>query len=251
MSASSVRSAWPSSSKRSRTSCASVCETLQPRKLTENVATRWMLLRRAPKDVGGPAALADSFEPSETGQARLVREDISGRDQVAALQARRDTLDDFERDVRDAHVGRRQRSGNRVDAATVDRDVVRSGIAESCFDRVLVDVEREHRPEAQLRRCDRDHAGAAADVEQAPTLELCQELECQPRRRMRTRSERAAGLDPARDHATRRLLPRRSDPEACDLDRLVKRAPAVLPTGLHVARGGVSEHVPETLFATG
>jgi hypothetical protein len=32
------RSAWPSASRRSRTACASACETLQPRKSTENVA---------------------------------------------------------------------------------------------------------------------------------------------------------------------------------------------------------------------
>ena len=52
-----------------------------------------------------------------------------------------------------------------------------------------------HRREAEPRRRDREHAGAAADVEQAPPLELVEQLEAEPRRRVAAGAERAAGID--------------------------------------------------------
>ena len=87
----------------------------------------------------------------------------------------------------------------------------------------------DDRLEAELRSSDREHARAAADVEQAGRLELLQQLEREPRRRMRTRAEGPAGIDDDRLGSRRRLLPRRTDPEAPDDDAVVERAPAVLP----------------------
>src|SRR5207245_6497690 len=94
-------------------------------------------------------------------------------------------------------------------------------------------------------------AGAAADVEQASPLERREELERQPRRRMRARSECAAGVDHDGDRIARRLSPGRADPQPCNLDRLMKRPPAVLPAAVHLAAGCVTERLPDALLATG
>src|SRR5207248_9978325 len=76
---------------------------------------------------------------------------------------------------------------------------------------------------------DREHARAATDIEEARRLELLEQLEAEPGRRVRARAEGAARIDRDRRDAGRRLLPRRPDPEAADDDAVVEVAPRVLP----------------------
>ena len=59
----------------------------------------------------------------------------------------------------------------------------------------VVDVDRGHRREAELRCGDGEDARAATDVEQARRLDLLQEVEAEPRRRVRAGAERAARVD--------------------------------------------------------
>ncbi len=111
------------------------------------------------------------------------------------------------------------------------------------------DVDREHRREAEQRGGDREHAGAAADVEQRAGLELLQQLEAELRRRVRAGAERAAGVDDDGERVVRRLShggPIQSRPTRTGRWKV---APAVLPAVLDV--GGVAhpEDVPEALLA--
>ena len=76
-----------------------------------------------------------------------------------------------------------------------------------------------------------------------------QELEAEPRRRVRPGAERAAGVDHDRDRAGVGLLPRRADPERADAHRPVECAPAVLPALLDVGRARAAEGRPEPLLA--
>ena len=114
---------------------------------------------------------------------------------MRASNARGDALDDFEGDIRDADVHRLEIHGCSVTAANVEFHVVRHRVATRRLDRVLVQVPGRDRPEPELGGRDRDDAGATADVEQAPALELHHELQDQTRRRMRPGSERAPGID--------------------------------------------------------
>jgi hypothetical protein len=62
-----------------------------------------------------------------------------------------------------------------------------------------------------------------------------EELEAEPRRWVRSGSERATRVDDDGDGVSRRLLPGRANPEWTDPDRPVKLAPAVLPTVCNLA----------------
>src|SRR4029450_6827500 len=95
-----------------------------------------------------------------------------------------------------------------------------------------LEVEGVDRRKAELGRRDREDARAAAHVDQASGLELGQELEAEPRGRVRPCAERAARVDDHRDAFGRRLLPRRPDPQWPDPDRLVELAPSLLPPRL-------------------
>ena len=112
-----------------------------------------------------------------------------------------------------------------------------------------LEVDADDRREAEQRGGDREHARAAADVEQARRGELEQELEAEPRRRVRAGAERAARVDDDRERVGGRRLPRRPDPERADPDRPVELAPAVLPARLDVVGARAAEEVPETLLA--
>ena len=116
----------------------------------------------------------------------------------------------------------------------VDRDAVVGGVPLGRLDRLRVEVERQHGLEAELRGRDREHAGAAADVEHAAPLLGLEQLEAELRRRMPAGAERAARIDHDRDRVPVRLLPRRADPEPADADGLVELPPAVLPVLLDV-----------------
>ena len=101
------------------------------------------------------------------------------------------------------------------------------------LDRRLVDVDADDRLVAELARRDREHARAAADVEQARPLQRLDQLEAELRRRVRTGSEREPGVDHDRHETGRGPLPRRPDPERADLDRAVEAHPLALPAVGH------------------
>ena len=132
-----------------------------------------------------------------------------------------------------------------------DRDAVVGGVALRRLDRLRIEVERQHGLEAELCRRNREDAGAAADVEHAPPLLAGQQLQAELRRRVPARPERAARIDHDGDRPLVGLLPRRSDPERADANRLVELPPAVFPVVLDVGRGGASERLPDPLLAGG
>src|SRR5439155_22576694 len=68
---------------------------------------------------------------------------------------------------------------------------------------------------------------------------------------MRAGSERAPGVDHDRSRVGRRVMPRRTDPEGPDPDRMVERFPPVTPVSRDVLPAHASERVPETFLATG
>ena len=78
------------------------------------------------------------------------------------------------------------------DEPRVDGDAVHARVRARRLDRRLLDVDRDHRLEAEQRGGDREHAGAAADVEQRAGLELLQRL------RGRAASSRASPVPNAR-----------------------------------------------------
>src|SRR5581483_4806986 len=188
-------SSWPSASRRSRTSWASTCETLQPRKRTLNVATREMLRDFALQQVGGPAPVGSSCDGLPAGAGRPVSLEIAGHDGAARMDARQERLDDVERDVceRDVDLGELVREP--VGAECRHLDAVHLRVRGRRLDSGLVEVDRGNGHEAELRGRDREHARAAADVEQRPRPQRLQELERQARRRMRAGAEGTSGID--------------------------------------------------------
>ena len=123
----------------------------------------------------------------------------------------------------------RQIVDERVGAIGRQVDAVRVRVQVCDLDCVLLVVDGDDRPEPELLGGDREHAGAAPDVEQARRLELLEQVEAQPRRRVRAGAECAARIDHDRREALGRLLPRRPDPEAADDDAVVELAPRLLP----------------------
>ena len=144
--------------------------------------------------------------------------------------------------------GRRQRFAQDVDEPGLDLDAVRLGIAQRRLERRRVVVDCEHRREAEAGRGDREHARAAADVEQAPPLEPVQQLEAEPRGRVPPGAERATGIDHDRLDPLGRRLPGRPDPELPHADRPVEVPPALIPVGGHVVGTHLAEGGPEPLL---
>lgn len=106
-----------------------------------------------------------------------------------------------------------------------------------------IEVERDARREAALRRCDREHARPAAEIEHRTLgLELEQELQAELRGLMGPGTEGHPGIDHEIGHARLRLEPRRPHVQlAADRDRLVEVAPPLVPVvgdllGEHVDR---------------
>ena len=114
-----------------------------------------------------------------------------------------------ERDVREREVRVRELAVAAIGLPDVDRDAVVGRVPFGRLDRLRVEVEREHRLEAELCRRDREDAGAAADVEHAPPLA-----------RPRAARGRAASSDArrfrtrGRDRSRPRSHPRRAPPRA-------------------------------------
>ena len=115
------------------------------------------------------------------------------------------------------------------------------------LDRDLVHVDRDHRREAKPCGGDREHARAAADVEQAARLLAKQQLEAEAGRGMRAGAEGTAGIDDDGERSGRWSLPRGPHPERADRDRVVELAPALLPPLGHLVDRRVGkgrEHTP-------
>ena len=167
---------------------------------------------------------------------------------VSASIRARQLSDRVDRDVGDD--GRCGRQNILVpDEPRVELDAVALRVLERRRDRGLLDVDAEHGVEPEQPRRDREHAGAAADVEQRSRLDGLQQVEAELRRRMRAGAERAPGVDDDDERVRRRFHPRRADPEAAGADRLVEGAPAVFPAGLDVGAVTRAEEVPEALLA--
>src|SRR5204863_10087478 len=103
----------------------------------------------------------------------------------------------------------------------IELEAVRGRVCLRRGDRVSVAVAAERGGKAQLRRADHAHSRAAADIEQGCSVELADQLEAKPRRRMRTGGEGPAGVDRDRFTGARFLLPWRHDPEAARAHRPV------------------------------
>ena len=187
---------------------------------------------------------------SNPGSAGVFGREVAGGDERRALDARRERLDGFERDVRDDDVCSRQALVRR-DEPRVERDAVRRGVRARRLDRRLLDVDRDDGREAEQRGRDREDAGAAADVEQRAWLELLQRGETELCRRVRPGAERAPGIDHDDECVVVRRFPRRPDPEAADAHRPVEGAPPVLPAALDVGGSPAAEERPHALLAGG
>ncbi len=151
-------------------------------------------------------------------------------------------------DVREGNVGRGQLDGERVRLPRVDDDAVQAGVPLRRLDRGGIAVDGDDGLEAELGGGDGEHTRAAADVEQAATLELVEEAEAESGRRVRTGPEGAARVDDDRDRTVRRHFPGRADPERADPDGPVELTPALFPAGLDRLRGDVGERCPQTLL---
>src|SRR5919205_1303738 len=136
-------------------------------------------------DVGRPAGGAAPLPVPEAGQRHRFAVEVSGRDEDAAAEPRRQRLDRRPRDVRDDELRRRQLGGKGVGEAHLDLHAVPLGVAPRLLDRLRLDVDGAHGPISQPRGGDRQHAGAAADVEDAAAAELApevdEELQAEPR----------------------------------------------------------------------
>ena len=85
--------------------------------------------------------------------------------------------------------------------------------------------------ESKFRGRDRQNARAAADVEEAASVDLEQQLEDKPGGLVRPGAEGAPGVDHDRRQSGLRLVPRRANPERPHDHRDVEAPPLVLPTG--------------------
>ena len=116
------------------------------------------------------------------------------------------------------------------------------GVGHRRLDGDRIDVDRDDRREPEAHARDREDARAAADVEEGAALGgRREELDAEPRRRMRTGAERAAGVDHDRPSGIGRLLPGRPDPEPADGDRVMEAPPRVLPSLRHGLYDGTRE----------
>ena len=188
-------STCPSASSRSRTSCASTCETLQPRKRTEKLAIGADAKRVRAGPQPSRRARAGRRGASPRHAARPGRGSRTSRRAGAPRRgSRRSTTSSATfataRSV-SRKLARRARRRERAASSTPFTRAFSSVASIAASSMSIADDRRE----AELRGGDREHARSAADVEQAARLELLQQLEREPRRRMRAGAERAARID--------------------------------------------------------
>ena len=120
------------------------------------------------------------------------------------------------------------------------------GVRDRRLDGNRVVVDGPDRPVAEAGRGDREHARAAADVQQRAALAAGEQLDAELGRRVGAGAERAAGIDHDGELARVGLLPRRPDPEPAGAHRMMERAPAVLPALLHRRHVGAGERLQQT-----
>src|SRR5438046_9370675 len=97
----------------SRIACASACETLQPRKRTENVAIgAKMLLAR--EEIGRPLLPGTPGEVAVARERRRLGLVVAGGDRQPALESGRESLQSRSIEVREHDVGFRQHVHQRV-----------------------------------------------------------------------------------------------------------------------------------------
>ena len=120
----------------------------------------------------------------------------------------------LEGDVGDSRGRARQRPADRIHESRLDDDTVRRRVLARRVDRERVEVERDDRREPEPRAGDREHAGAAADVEERAARKVDEQLEAEPRRRMRAGAERPGRVDDDRQQPGCGLLPGRARPTA-------------------------------------
>ena len=108
-------------------------------------------------------------------------------------------------------------------------------------------VDAGDRPEAELRRGDRQDAGAAADVhDRTLRVELAEQLEAEPRRVVRARAEGLARVDDHVDRAgRRRRVPGRAHVELPHVDGLVEVPPALAPVVVDLRRDDLDQRVAD------
>ena len=196
-----------------------------------------MLLRSRQMQVGRPAVELEPLRDGEAGERRPVARRGSP-DVIAApaTQPAGERGDGLGRDVRDDEVGGGQLAGPsrrgrwrraRRRSRPRSRCVTSTAIGSSSS--------AEHRPVAEERGGDREHAGAAADVEHAAARDV--------RRAARGRAassgaRRCRRRGPGRSRPRAAVVGRRSQggpiQSPPDHDRPVEVAPAVLPAGLDV-----------------
>src|SRR5205823_12073603 len=116
--------------------------------------------------IGRPPVESPASDRAETPHLRDVRLEVSRRDETRALQSRAHRGDELLVDVRDPYIALRKRVDTRIETPQVQPDPVRGRVCPGRHDRMRVAVDTDDRGKAQLRRSDRDHARAAADVEQ-------------------------------------------------------------------------------------
>jgi hypothetical protein len=185
---------------------------------------------------------------TEAPEPRRIAVEVAGGDEEPAAKARGQRLDRLTRDVCDNDVCEGQVRGKRVFERHVQRCMVRSGVSPGLLDGGGIDVDRVHRPVAELPRGDGQDTRPAPDVEHArgPELgpKLDKELEAEPRRGMAAGPERARRLDNDRDRVVRRSLPRRPDPERTDANGPVELPPAFLPAARDLGLDNMREGGP-------
>ena len=161
-----VASVCPSASSRSRTSCASTCETLQPRKRTEKLAIRPNAKRvRAGPQPSRPARAgrsgASPRRAARPGRGSRTSRRAGRRGAAAARSTTSSATFATASSVREAR--RRARRRRYAENSTP----FTRAFASVTWIAGLVEIDGDHRLEPELRRGDREHARAAADVEQA------------------------------------------------------------------------------------
>jgi hypothetical protein len=191
--------------------------------------------------VRGPAVQLAALDAAKAVEARKIGRQVPGRHHPRSVEPPAELLDSAEGDVGESEVGPRETGRDRVDAPSIDLDVVPLRVATCCLNSRLLDVDTDDWLVPELRCRDREHPGAAADVEHAPALLAEEELETEARRRMRACAEGAPRVDDDCNRAARCVLPRRPDPERPDAHGPVKGTPPVLPARLDVGRPSVGE----------
>ena len=215
----------------------------EPRGLAHRVDHRSRRNRSAahPSSVTVSTCVHPSWDGRSTGE-------VPRRDRLVGVQLPEDHLHRPQEDVGDREAGRWQRGGLGVEQPDVDLGVVRVGVGHRRLDGDGIDVDRHDRREPEAHARDRENARAAADVEEGAALGgRREELDAEPRRRMRTGAERTAGVDHDRASGIGCLLPGRPDPEPPDGDRVMEGPPRVLPSLRHRLHHGIRELAEERI----